>query len=132
MNKFFKFILCGLFLLSSIEFEVVGYPGFSDKKTSCALSYFEFCSKIDKAITNMCPEKVEESMKKNCLVSDIKKQMIIDSCKKELTGICSKKTFSQQYLCLTHPKNWSKFSKSCLSSLSSGFHGEKGHNHNSI
>ena len=122
--------------LSLVSIKVSAYPAFRDKTTPCEINYYEFCQKINPNITNMCPAKIEESMKSNCLVNQFAKQVIKKSCKTELQNVCSfvgknnakekDGSFLKSYLCLTNPKNWSEMNPECLKSLSRGLHSNDG------
>lgn len=98
--KFLIFIY--LFLGST---SLMAYPLFSDKMSPCALNYYDFCQSVDPSIKNMCPDKVTESSKKNCLISELNKQVIEKECRVDLEGVCRNlKSFKEKYLCLVHPK----------------------------
>lgn len=104
-----------------------GYPTFQDKSSPCVLSYYEFCQGQKTKIANMCPQEVTEKMKEQCLINDFAKTVILKRCESEVKEVCEKeKSFKDQYLCLTNPRNWSKMEMKCLQSLSRGFHEPQG------
>lgn len=71
----------------------------------------------------MCPEVLHHDLKKTCVVTDAQAKTIRTQCSMELKDICrvaEGDDFLSQYICLTNPEKWEKFSKGCLSSLVKG------------
>lgn len=71
----------------------------------------------------MCPQVLGHHLKKTCVVTSDQAKVIRSTCSKELKDICrvSKgEEFLSQYVCLTNPEKWEKFSEECLKSLVKG------------
>jgi len=110
-----KTIFVILFFLSVIPF--------TQANEACEIDYLNFCSFQDPRIHNMCPEILGDHLKATCVVTKAQKQAIRSECSTELKDVCrvaKNDDFLSQYVCLTNPENWKKFSESCLKSLVKG------------
>ena len=110
-----KTIFFLLLFLSSLPLAMASEP--------CAIDYLKFCEHQDPRIPNMCPQILGHHLKKTCVVTSAQESKIRKSCATELKDICrvsDGEEFLSQYICLTSPDKWAKFSGDCLKSLVKG------------
>jgi hypothetical protein len=89
----------------------------------CEIDYLKFCEHQDPRIPNMCPEVLGHHLKGTCVITKSQTDTVRSKCSKELKDICRLATgeeFLSQYVCLTNPEKWEKFSSECLKSLVKG------------
>jgi hypothetical protein len=97
--------------------------GFNARASECALSYKVFCESGGRKVPNMCPPKDHEKVLGKCLVNVKQKQDILTKCDQDKFSLCGDlENFTEIFLCLSYPAHWQHMDKSCLSSLTQGFH----------
>lgn len=104
-----------IIILSSLVFSIVAIAN-----PACEIDYLNFCEHQDPRIPNMCPQVLGHHLKKTCVVTKEQAKAITGECKRELREICrtaSGDDFLVQYVCLTNPEKWDKFTDVCLKSL---------------
>jgi hypothetical protein len=106
-----------------ILFFLSAFPFFAQASEACEVDYLNFCSFQDPRIHNMCPEILGDHLKATCIVTKTQKKVILSECSNALKQVCrvaKGDDFLSQYVCLTNPENWGKFSETCLKSLVKG------------
>lgn len=107
MKNYILFILLSLF----------SFGAFSN----CELNYLDFCSSGGDKFPNMCPKKLDNSLKSKCIVNTTQLKDILEKCEQDKISLCGDlDDFNEIFVCLSFPGHWQNMDQKCLSSLTQG------------